>query len=140
MQSLRIDKWLWAARFYKTRSLASNELQSGRVRLNGQPAKPARDVHVGDTIELRQGAVERTVMVAGLSAMRGPAPVAQLLYAETPESVAKRQIAAQQQREQPEPAKSREAGRPTKRERRALDEQVGGQLNGRWSATWPQAD
>jgi len=76
MDKLRIDKWLWAARFYKTRSLAVDELQRGRVRVNGQDAKPSREVKAGDTIELQQGPVRRTVVVRGISALRGPAPVA----------------------------------------------------------------
>lgn len=83
MDKLRIDKWLWAARFYKTRSLAVDELQRGRVRVNGQDAKPSREVKAGDTIELQQGPVRRTVVVRGISALRGPAPVAQQLYEET---------------------------------------------------------
>ena len=84
MTSLRIDKWLWAARFYKTRSLASEEIGKNRVQVNGQDAKPSKEVKPGDTVCLRQGAVERTVVVQGLSGVRGPAPVAQLLYTETP--------------------------------------------------------
>ena len=80
MDSLRIDKWLWAARFYKTRSLATEEVSKHRVQVNGQDVKPAREIKPGDTLRLRQGQIERTVVVKGLSAVRGPAPVAQLLY------------------------------------------------------------
>lgn len=131
---MRIDKWLWAARFYKTRSLATDEIQKGRVQVNGQDAKPARELKVGDTVTLRQGPVQRVVAVRGLSAVRGPAPVAQALYAETPESIAARETATQQRREAPEPALSIEQGRPTKRERRDLHSVTRG-WNDRWSAS-----
>ena len=87
--TVRLDKWLWAARFYKTRGLAADEIGKGRVAVNGQPAKPARELHIGDS-DLRQGTVPRTVLVLGLSDVRGPAPVAQALYEETAESVAQR--------------------------------------------------
>jgi ribosome-associated heat shock protein Hsp15 len=97
MNSLRIDKWLWAARFFKTRSIASEEIGKNRVQVNGQDAKASREVKAGDTVRLRQGAVERTVRVLGVSGARGPAPVAQLLYEETPESTEARQQAAEQQ-------------------------------------------
>ncbi|HQQ71671.1 MAG TPA: RNA-binding S4 domain-containing protein, partial [Alicycliphilus sp.] len=82
--SMRLDKWLWCARFYKTRSLAVEEIGKGRVTINGQAAKPARELRVGDSVALRQGPVARTVVVRALSNFRGPAPVAQQLYAETP--------------------------------------------------------
>lgn len=78
-ETMRLDKWLWCARFYKTRGLATEEIGKGRVTVNGQAAKPARDVRAGDTVALRQGPVARTVTVRALSGMRGPAPVAQLL-------------------------------------------------------------
>ena len=130
MNALRIDKWLWAARFYKTRSLASDEIGKNRVQINGQDAKPSKEVKVGDTVCLRQGAVERTVLVQGLSGVRGPAPVAQLLYAETPESIEARQKAAEQNRLAREPALSIEQGRPTKRDRRQIEKT----WDNRWSA------
>src|SRR4051812_9212171 len=101
MERLRIDKWLWAARFYKTRSLAVEEIGRGRVEVNGQEVKPAREVKVGDTVSVRQGAVQRDVIVKGLSNMRGPAPVAQQLYEETAGSVLARQGAAEQRRLSP---------------------------------------
>ncbi len=88
MDRLRIDKWLWAARFFKTRTLASEEIGKGRVAINGQEAKAAREVKVGDTVSVRRESVTRTVVVKGLSGMRGPAPVAQQLYEETLESLA----------------------------------------------------
>ena len=130
MDSLRIDKWLWAARFYKTRSLAAEEIGKGRVQVNGQDAKASREVKPGDRVRLRQGPVEREVLVRGISGARGPAPVAQQLYEETPESVQARETAAQQRRLAAEPAHSIEQGRPTKRERRQIDKA----WNDRWSA------
>jgi ribosome-associated heat shock protein Hsp15 len=120
MDKLRIDKWLWAARFYKTRSLATDEINKGRVHVNGLEAKPSREVKPGDTVRLRSGPVVRTIEVLAISAMRGPAPVAQTLYAETPDSVAERAQAAEQRRLAPEPAHAQTDGRPTKRDRRQL--------------------
>jgi ribosome-associated heat shock protein Hsp15 len=125
---LRLDKWLWAARFCKTRALATDEIDKGRVRVNGQIVKPARELKVGDHVELRQGVVTRSVIVLGLSALRGPAPVAQALYAESPESIAAREAAAERRRLAPEPASAIEQGRPTKRDRRQLADW------NRWSA------
>lgn len=133
MDKLRVDKWLWAARFYKTRSLATEEVGKGRVEVNAAQVKPARDLKVGDTVTLRQGAVIRSVVVQGLSAMRGPAPVAQLLYEETADSLKARQQAAEQRRLSPEPAHSIEHGRPTKRGRRELDDAKS--WGDRWSAS-----
>jgi ribosome-associated heat shock protein Hsp15 len=126
---LRLDKWLWAARFYKTRALATEEIDKGRVRVNEQGVKPARELKLGDRVELRQGVVLRTVWVRGLSAVRGPAPVAQALYEETPESIAAREAAAERRRLAPEPASAIEQGRPTKRDRRQLADW------NRWSAS-----
>ncbi|MEO9150620.1 MAG: RNA-binding S4 domain-containing protein [Burkholderiaceae bacterium] len=130
MDGLRIDKWLWAARFFKTRSLATEEVIKGRVELNGQDVKAAREVKIGDTIQLRQGQVQRIVTVRGLSGVRGPAPVAQALYEETSESVAAREVAAQQRRFGVEPAHTLVQGRPTKRDRRDIKG-----WNDRWSAS-----
>jgi ribosome-associated heat shock protein Hsp15 len=127
---MRVDKWLWAARFYKTRALAVEEIDRGRVAVNGAEVKPAREIKPGDTIAMRREGVVRTVLVKGLSNMRGPAPVAQQLYEETPESLAAREQAAQQRRLAPEPALSIEHGRPTKRGRRELDEAQ------RWGERW----
>ncbi|MET4576290.1 RNA-binding S4 domain-containing protein [Ottowia thiooxydans] len=129
----RIDKWLWAARFYKTRSLAVEQLDNGRVEVNGAVAKPSREVKPGDCVRLRSGRDELTVIVKGLSAMRGPAPVAQLLYEETADSASSRAEAASARRLAPEPAHTIEQGRPTKRDRRALDQQRG--WGDRWSAS-----
>lgn len=130
MTSVRIDKWLWAARFYKTRSLAVDEINKGRVQVNQADVKPSREVRAGDMVSLRQGHTERTVQVLGVSESRGPAPVAQQLYAETPESLQKREAAAEQRRVAAEPAHSLEHGRPTKRDRRAQNA-----WNERWSAS-----
>lgn len=134
MDKLRVDKWLWAARFYKTRTLASEEIVKGRVQVNDADVKPAREVKIGDTVTLRQAAVSRTVIVKGISGTRGPAPVAQMLYEETPESLQARQQAAEQRRLAPEPAHSIEHGRPTKRGRRELDDAQRG-WGDRWSAS-----
>ncbi|HEX7888288.1 MAG TPA: RNA-binding S4 domain-containing protein [Ramlibacter sp.] len=133
MDRMRIDKWLWAARFYKTRSLAVDEIDKGRVAVNGADAKPAREVKVGDTVALRREGITRTVIVKGLSGVRGPAPVAQQLYEETPESIQERARAAEQRRYASEPALTIEHGRPTKRGRRDLDAARG--WGDRWSAS-----
>jgi ribosome-associated heat shock protein Hsp15 len=134
MDKLRIDKWLWAARFYKTRSLATEEVNKGRVQIAGQNVKPAREVKPGDLLTLRQGPVLRTIEVVGISQARGPAPVAQALYTETPDSLQARLAAAEQRRIAPEPAHSLDHGRPTKRQRRDLD-QAGQGWGDRWSAS-----
>jgi ribosome-associated heat shock protein Hsp15 len=136
MDRLRIDKWLWAARFYKTRSLASDEIDKGRVHVNGVAVKPARCILVGDTVQLRIGVVTRSVVVKSLSDKRGSAPVAALMFEETPESIAQRLAAAEQRRLAPEPALSLSQGRPTKRERRDTDlarEQQAQNWSERWS-------
>ncbi|HEY0821800.1 MAG TPA: RNA-binding S4 domain-containing protein, partial [Rhizobacter sp.] len=97
---VRLDKWLWAARFYKTRSLATQEIDKGRIQVNGQVVKPARELKPGDLLEIRQAAQSaRTIKVLALSHVRGPAPVAQALYEETPESIARREEQARQRRE-----------------------------------------
>jgi ribosome-associated heat shock protein Hsp15 len=133
---VRLDKWLWAARFYKTRSLSSDEIDKGRVTVNGQVAKPSRDVKPGDVLELRSGPVVRTVVVRALSGVRGPAPVAALLFDETVESLARRQDQAEQRRLAPEPALALQQGRPTKRDRRDMQQLSGrGQWDQRWSAS-----
>lgn len=121
LEKLRIDKWLWAARFYKTRSLAADEINKGRVWINDQLCKPAREIKVGDMIKLRQSHIEKVVEVKALSAVRGPAPVAQTLYEETPESIAKREFEKEQRRLAFEPAETYTKGRPTKRDRRQLE-------------------
>lgn len=126
---VRLDKWLWAARFYKTRAQAAEEIGLGRVSINGAPAKASREPRPGDLLSLRQGPLTRTVQVLAISRMRGPAAAAQLLYTETPESLAARQRAAEARRQGTEPAVSIEQGRPTKRDRRRLADWQ------RWSAS-----
>lgn len=120
MNGVRLDKWLWAARFFKTRSLATDEIDKGRVQVNEQPAKPSREVRLGDVIQVRQGAVTRQVSVKGLSDVRGPAPVAQALYEETAESIKAREEFARNRRFVADPSAAIEHGRPTKRDRRQL--------------------
>lgn len=131
--SMRLDKWLWCARFYKTRGLAVEEIGKGRVTVNDQSAKAARDVRQGDTIKLRQGPMARTVIIRALSKARGPAPVAQLLYEETAESLAARALASEQRRLAPEPSATLTEGRPTKRDRRHIDQAQ--DWGDRWSAS-----
>jgi ribosome-associated heat shock protein Hsp15 len=126
---VRLDKWLWAARFFKTRGLASEEIGRGRVSVNGQVAKASREPKVGDLVHLRQGTLQRSVHVLALSNARGPATAAQALYAETPESIAARLQAAEARRVGAEPANAIEQGRPTKRNRRVLADWQ------RWSAS-----
>lgn len=121
MDKTRLDKWLWAARFYKTRSLAVDEITKGRVLLNGQTAKPARDVQIGDEISITKQPPATVVIVQAISAVRGPATVARTLYEETPDSIAARERASEQRRLAPEPALSIHAGRPTKRDRRNIE-------------------
>jgi len=134
MNSMRIDKWLWAARFFKTRSLATDEINKGRVHVNGQVIKPAREVKPQDTVMVRQAQSARTVVVLGLSQVRGPAPAAQALYQETPDSLALREQLSAQRQLAPEPALSIAHGRPTKRDRRDLQQASKG-WGDRWSAS-----
>lgn len=133
---VRLDKWLWAARFYKTRSLASEEIDKGRVRVNGLAAKPARELKPGDTVELRSGALLRTVTVKALSGVRGSASVAALLYEETAESRLLREAQTEQRRLAPEPAQSIAQGRPSKRDRRELDQWRGRPGASAWNERW----
>ena len=119
LTSLRIDKWLWAARFFKTRSLATEAIHAGHIKLNGSSVKPARDVHPGDTLELAIGDVKWTIVVRDLNDQRRPASEAQQLYAETPESSARRATIKEAQRLAPTPG-SDLRGRPTKKARRQI--------------------
>ena len=135
MDRLRIDKWLWAARFYKTRTLASEEIDKGRVQVNGVAVKPARELKAGDSVLLRNGPISRTVTVLAISDKRGPAPVAALLYQETEDSIRQRQQAAEQRRLAPEPALSLSQGRPTKRDRRDTEQLRQHDWDDRWSAS-----
>jgi ribosome-associated heat shock protein Hsp15 len=122
---LRIDKWLWAARFFKTRSLAIQAIDLGRVRIGGSRIKPARELHVGDRLEIQVGDMCIEVSVRALSHQRGPATTARLLYEETPASVERRAQRQAARVHAPEPARDIK-GRPTKRDRRALHRVHGG--------------
>lgn len=126
---LRLDKWLWAARFYKTRALAAGDIDKGRLQVNEQVAKASRELKAGDCVEIRQGPVVRTVLVKALSSVRGPAPQAKQMYEETPESILKRAQQAETRRLGVEPADSIDQGRPTKKDRRQLVDLQ------RWSAS-----
>jgi len=118
--SVRIDKWIWAARFFKTRSLAAQAVQKGRVKLAGETVKPARDVRIGDLLNIEIDRIACDVLVKGLSEVRGPAPVARLLYEETAESIQRRDDELARRKLFREPALERE-GRPNKRDRRVMD-------------------
>jgi ribosome-associated heat shock protein Hsp15 len=118
-EPIRIDKWLWAARFFKTRSLAADAVTGGKIEVNGARAKPSRTIRVGDKLSIRRGAYEWTVVVKGLAKLRGPAPEAQLLYQETEESIRKRELAAAQFKLE-RPPEFHSPGRPSKKDRRAV--------------------
>ncbi len=128
-ERVRLDKWLWCARFFKTRGLSADEIGKGRVDVNGVTAKASREVRIGDKIELRQGPVSRSIVVNALTTHRGSAPVAQALFEETPESIERRARQALEWRMNAEPSRAIEQGRPTKRNRRELAEW------NRWSAS-----
>ena len=118
---VRIDKWLWAARFYKTRSLAADAIGGGKVSLNGDGMKPAKMVQIGDEVRVRLGPYEHVVTVRGLSERRGPASVAHGLYEETAASIAAREKLSEQLRMAPAAFVYEEKGRPTKRDRREIE-------------------
>ncbi len=120
MTDVRIDKWLWAARFFKTRALAARACELGRISSNGQPAKSARPVRVGDLLQVKNEGGDFQVEVLLLSEVRGPAAVAQTLYRETETSRALRQRAAEERKAMPR-FETLPAGKPSKRNRRALD-------------------
>lgn len=129
-ERLRLDKWLWAARFFKTRSLAVDEIAKGRIEVNGLVAKASRELHVGDLIDIKlPGGPVRSVEVTALSSLRGPASVAQALYRETAASVERRAAWQAHRQLGAEPALAIEGGRPTKRDRRQLADWD------RWSAS-----
>ncbi|HEX5371755.1 MAG TPA: RNA-binding S4 domain-containing protein [Aquabacterium sp.] len=131
VERLRLDKWLWVARFFKTRALAADEIDKGRIQVNDQVAKASRELRAGDRVDIRQaGGPSKTVIVRALSTIRGPAPQAQQLFEETPESIERRQQQAERRRlGVVEPAESIVQGRPTKRDRRQLADWD------RWSAS-----
>lgn len=117
---MRVDKWLWAARFFKTRSLASAAVDGGKVKLNGLAVKPAKEIRVGDRLQVRAGDQDWEVLVEGLNEQRRPAPEARLLYRETAESEAARLRAAELRKLAPS-AVPDQKGRPTKRDRRQME-------------------
>lgn len=119
MSGVRIDKWLWAARFFKTRSLATDAVSGGKIKLNGVQTKPARDVKIGDRLDIFNGETHWTVEIQTLSEKRGPASEARQLYEETPDSVAAREAEQMRRKFEHEPA-AEIHGRPTKRDRRQL--------------------
>lgn len=125
MDRVRIDKWLWAARFFKTRALASRACDLGRIESNGVDAKPARDVRIGDMLRIKNAGGEFHVEVLGLSEMRGPAPMAQKLYQESDASREMRMKLAEERKAMPHFEAARE-GKPSKRDRREI-----GRLRGR---------
>jgi ribosome-associated heat shock protein Hsp15 len=120
LSGVRIDKWLWAARFFKTRSLATDAVSGGKIRLNGAPTKPARDVKIGDRLDVFNGDTRWEVVIQALSEKRGPASEARLLYAETSESITAREAEQSRRKFEHEPA-AEIHGRPTKRDRRQLN-------------------
>jgi ribosome-associated heat shock protein Hsp15 len=120
MDTLRIDRWLWCARFFKTRSLAADAVKGGHVRVNGQRVKPARDVKIGDELTIAQGDVERGVTVVGIPARRGPAPEAMQCYVESEESIARCREAAERRGAERALYRPPTEGRPDKRTRRLL--------------------
>lgn len=120
MDGVRIDKWLWAARFFKTRSMAARACELGRVEWNGQPVKPARELRVGDRARVKNDSGDFQIEVMALSEIRGPAPAAQKLYRETEESRAARMKEIEMRKAMPRVEGFRE-GRPSKRDRRAIE-------------------
>jgi ribosome-associated heat shock protein Hsp15 len=122
-EPMRIDKWLWAARLSKTRALAADAVKSGRVQVNGVAAKPSKEVKPGDTLELRTGPVRISVVIRGTAPRRGPASEASLLYQETEESREARERHAEERRLARQ--EGGEGGRPTKRDRRRLEDVKG---------------
>ncbi len=119
LQGVRIDRWLWAARFFKTRSLAKHAVEGGKVHLQGQRAKPAKEVRVGQELSIRRGETVMTVVITQLSAQRGPAKVAQLLYEETATSIEQRQAISARRRMERAGLRV-PSGKPSKKERRDL--------------------
>jgi ribosome-associated heat shock protein Hsp15 len=120
VERVRIDKWLWAARFFKTRGAATEAVNGGHVHVDGERVKPARDVKEGDRLEIRRGQQRFTVVVTGLAERRGPASAAAGLYEETPESIAVREK-RREERRLAKPLGAELSERPTKRDRRRLD-------------------
>ena len=121
MDGVRIDKWLWAARFFKTRAAATEAVLGGRVRMNGERVKPAKDVRADDVIEVRIGETRRTMLVRAVADKRGSARIAATLYEETAESIAERERAAAERKLSHPPGSDLGGRRPTKLDRRRID-------------------
>lgn len=119
LQAVRIDKWLWAARFFKTRSLAKTAVEGGKIQVDGQRIKPSKEISLHMQLCIRQGFEEKIVVVTGLSEQRGPATVAATLYTETADSLEKR-LALQEQRKLQQAAQPLMDGRPNKKQRRQI--------------------
>ena len=115
---VRVDKWLWAARFFKTRAKAKEAIDGGKVDINGTRAKPSKELQIGDELSITQGWDEKVVVVDGLSDRRGSATIAQTLYSETEESIARREMIAEQRRAAG--GQVRSEGRPSKKDRRQI--------------------
>lgn len=120
-EPVRIDKWLWAARFFKTRGMASEAVEGGHIEVNGKRVKPSKDVRPGDALEIVKGPLRFSVVVRATAERRGPASLAAQLYEETPESRTARERAAQERRYASPPPGADRVARPTKRDRRRLD-------------------
>ena len=120
--TMRLDKWLWCARFYKTRAIAVEAIDKGHVKVNNASAKPSKEIRTGYTVELKQANIPRTVVINALANTRSAAVIAQTLYAETQESITQREALAEQRLLAPEPATALSAGRPTKRNRRNIEQ------------------
>ena len=120
MERVRLDKWLWAARFYKTRGAATDAVVAGHVRVGGERVKPSKDVRVGDTVEVRRGELRWKLTIAGIADRRGPATVAAALYDESAESIAERE-GQRLERKLARPLGADLGERPTKQARRSLD-------------------
>lgn len=125
MERVRIDRWLWSARFYKSRSLATDAVNGGLAQLNGARVKPSREIGAGDEVAVTIGQTRRVVIVRGVGERRGPAKDAVKLYEETAQSIASRELAAERRRLQSPPPGAQLGMRPTKRDRRRLDEARG---------------
>lgn len=121
MSGIRIDRWLWAARFFKTRSLAKTAVEGGKVHVDGQRTKPAKELRLGQTLTIRKGLQEQTIVVEALSEQRGAATIAQTLYKETPESIELREISVSRRRME-RAGLTVPSGRPNKKDRRALSQ------------------
>jgi ribosome-associated heat shock protein Hsp15 len=137
-KKVRLDKWLWAARFFKTRSLATNAVTGSKIRLNQQRTKPAKEIHIGDELIVRTGYVDRTIIVQALSTQRRSAKEAVLLYKETPESIQRREHEAELHH-QAAALRGRGMGRPTKKERRTIQQFTKGDT-GSQDKSWNNPD